>query len=360
MIAIRGVFVIRGILCSFSIISRLSIFLTLSSYVYFGNVFTSRQVFVVTSSFNFLYDSMLYFWTVAVTSLAECFVSMMRIQDFLLLPEENSSKLDQINLAFTSDKQEAIQMDKSLQKQVKFEKNSLDKCVIMKNVTALWNIENHSGIIDFNLEIYRNQFVTISGPVASGKSTILFVILRELEIKYGELIVNGVVSYSSQEPWLFDATVRQNIIFTEQFDNERYLKVIRICGLENDIRSLAAGDFAIVGESGICLSGGQKSRINLARAIYQRADIYLLDDPLSAVDTVVGKFIFNHCIRDFLKDKICILVTHQTEHLKASNRTIFIDKGKIQHQKHHSINENYNLWNKKHSELDSENSLNKV
>lgn len=140
----------------------------------------------------------------------------------------------------------------------------------------------------------------------------------------------GVVSYSSQEPWLFDASIRQNILFTEPYDRKRYQEVIRVCCLEHDIRSLPAGDLTFVGESGICLSGGQKSRINLARAVYRKADIYLLDDPLSAVDSAVGKYIFNKCIKDFLEDTICLLVTHQEQFIKATDRIMYVSDGKIQ------------------------------
>lgn len=336
--AIRSVFVIRGVLCCFSIISRLSIFLTLVSYVCFGHVFTPRQVFVVTSCFNFLYDSMLYFWTVAMTSLAENFVSMQRIEEFLLASEPKISTGDHINFAFKSD----ILWDNFSipkirpPKIVKINENSgggRDKCVVLKNVTAKWSREFQSGIKGINIDIHGNQLVTIAGPVGSGKSTILMVIIRELEIDSGELTVNGVISYSSQKPWLFDSTVRQNILFTEQFDEKRYFEVIRICNLERDLRALPAYDQTIVGESGICLSGGQKSRINLARAIYRKADIYLLDDPLSAVDSAVAKSIFNKCIKDFLRDKICILVTHQEQYYMASNRLISISNGQIEFQK---------------------------
>lgn len=358
--SIRGVFIIRGVLCSFSIISRLSIFLTLASYVCFGNVFTPRQVFVVTSCFNFLYDSMLYFFTVALTSFAECFVSIQRIEDFLLMPECKTSKSEKINIEFSSDNSNPLEKISKLASQKKIEINeySKAKCIIFKNVTAKWSANNLCGIIDMSFEIKENQLITISGPVASGKSTILHVILRELDIDSGKLIVNGHVSYASQEPWLFDATIRQNILFTESFDRARYLEVIRVCSLERDLQSLPAGDLTMVGESGICLSGGQKSRINLARAIYRRADIYLLDDPLSAVDTAVGKFIFNNCIKDFLKDKICILVNHQEQYIYASDSTIFIRNGICQKITKNTSNKMLNQNNI--DNMDKKKHLNKV
>lgn len=331
---------IRGILCSFLIVSRFSIFLTLVSYVFFGHIFTSRQVFVVTSCFNFLYDSMLYFWTVAVTSIAECFVSMRRIEDFLLMSETKTVKKEHVNFAFTPDDQMMYNENKS-HKTSHVRENSHDTCVIFKNVTAKWNNENQSNIKDVNLQIDKNQLIAINGPVAAGKSTIFHVILRELEIDSGEVITNGIVSYASQEPWIFDSTVRQNILFTEQFDINRYANVIRACGLERDIQSiLPAGDLTRVGESGICLSGGQKARINLARAVYRKADIYLLDDPLSAIDAAVGKHIFDNCIKDFLREKICILITHQEQFINDANRMIFVRNGRIEYDKEQTIIEN--------------------
>lgn len=345
---LRGLFVIRGILFSFSIISRISIFLSLVAYVYCGNVFTSRQVFVVTSYFNFLYDSMLYFWTVALATISECLVSVKRIEDFLLLPEDKDRFIAQQNKkktkGFPAEEKQvpdviANGLKKPVHKVVRIDENAEQKCVIFKNVTALWGT-SQSGIEDVSLDIKDKQFCAIIGPVGSGKSAILHTILQELEVDKGELIVSGIVSYSAQEPWLFEATVRQNILFTEEYDESRYKEVIRVCALERDLQLLPYADLTLVGERGVSLSGGQKARVSLARAMYRRADIYLLDDPLSAVDSVVGKHIFDNCIKEFLKDKICILVTHQEQYLKASNHVVLMNMGKVEMQGRHARIEN--------------------
>lgn len=273
-----------------------------------------------------------------MSTIWECMVSMKRIEEFLLMPEEKDSfQMYQIKKLKKSTKSELVPdiiangLRKCNQKTVHVDEYALDKCVILQDVTAYWaNLQ--AGIEDINLEIKSNQFCAIIGPVGSGKSTILHTILQELEIDKGELTVNGLVSYAAQEPWLFEASVRQNILFTEEYDEYRYKEVIRVCALERDLELLPYADLTIVGERGISLSGGQKARVNLARAIYRRADIYLLDDPLSAVDSVVGKHIFENCIKDFLKDKICILVTHQEQYLKASNHVVYMDNGKVQIQ----------------------------
>lgn len=148
----------------------------------------------------------------------------------------------------------------------------------------------------------------------------------------GSCKINGSISYASQETWLFEGTIKSNIIFVEEFHQKRYDEVVRVCGLERDIKLMPKGDMTIIGERGITLSGGQKARINLARAVYKEADIYLLDDPLSAVDANVGKHIFQECIQQFLKDKICILVTHQLHYLKDVKHLVLMNHGHIASQ----------------------------
>lgn len=328
----------RGILCSFSIISRFAIFLTLIVYICCENVFTTRQVFVVTSCFNFLYDSMLYYWTVAASLLAECYVSMTRIEEFLLQPEQKVTitKSHHYNHALHSNilgRNKILPYAVAQQRIVDFNEKSKEPSIVFDCVTAKWNNESQGGLKQITFQIHGNQLVAIDGPMASGKSSILHVILRELGIDYGQLSVNGNISYSSQEPWLFNATIRQNILFTEKYDPKRYRQVIEVCSLERDLKLLTAGDLTIVGESGVCLSGGQKARVNLARAIYRRSDIYLLDDPLSAVDSAVGKRIFYGCVKRFLSDKLCILVTNQKQFTKECDRIIYVDDGKIKFDK---------------------------
>ena len=133
------------------------------------------------------------------------------------------------------------------------------------------------------------------------------------------------MSYASQEPWVFAATIRQNIIFGQEYDKRRYHDVIRTCSLEKDFKQLPDGDLTVVGDRGASLSGGQKARINLARAIYRNADIYLLDDPLSAVDVHVAKHIYDSCIKDYLAKKTRILVTHQVHYLKDADNVIILN-----------------------------------
>lgn len=211
---------------------------------------------------------------------------------------------------------------------------SPEKCIRFEKATAAWNqsdVNQMNGIFEVNVEI-SSGLCAIVGPVGSGKSTFLNVILGELELDNGSLTINGSMSYASQEPWLFNDSIRRNIVFVEDYDEERYSKVVKVCALERDFKLLPKGDATTVGEKGSSLSGGQKARVNLARAIYKQSDIYLLDDPLSAVDSHVGKHIFEKCINDFLSDKICLLVTHQLQYLNDVNHVIVMNQGRIEAQ----------------------------
>ena len=153
-------------------------------------------------------------------------------------------------------------------------------------------------------------------------------ILNELSLESGSLKVEGRVSYAPQESWAFMSTVRENILFGSQFDEKKYRKVVEVCALDRDFKLFPYGDKTLVGERGVSLSGGQKARITLARALYREADVYLLDDPLSAVDASVAKHIFQECVMEFLRDKARILVTHQIQFLRNANKIMVLKEGK--------------------------------
>lgn len=142
----------------------------------------------------------------------------------------------------------------------------------------------------------------------------------------GTLEIKGRLAYASQDPWIFSGTVRQNILCGLEYEPLRYQQVIQVTELEHDFGLFQNGDRAEVGEKGLSLSGGQKARISMARCLYVDADIYLLDDPLSAVDAHVGGKIFENAIQGFLSRKMCILVTHQLQYLKAVDKIIVLEK----------------------------------
>nr|CAD7424074.1 unnamed protein product [Timema monikensis] len=205
--------------------------------------------------------------------------------------------------------------------------------VSLKDVTAKWNENSSDNTLEkLFLSANKGKLVAIIGQVGSGKSSLLQAILGELPISSGSCLVNGSLSYACQEPWVFAATIRQNIVFGTPFNQKRYDEVVRVCALVRDFELFPQGDLTMVGERGTSLSGGQKARVNLARAVYNDADVYLLDDPLSAVDTHVGKHLFDECINSYLKHKTRILVTHQLQYLKDADNIVIIKQGQIQMQ----------------------------
>lgn len=180
---------------------------------------------------------------------------------------------------------------------------------------------------NISLILNPGELLAVVGPVGAGKSSLLMSILKELPVLSGQVNVHGTVSYVAQQPWIFSASLRQNILFGQKYDKIKYKQIVQVCALKRDIELLPHKDFTLVGERGISLSGGQRARVSLARALYVDADIYILDDPLSAVDAKVGRHIFNQCINGYLKEKSRILVTHQLQFLPQVNRIIILDQG---------------------------------
>lgn len=185
-------------------------------------------------------------------------------------------------------------------------------------------------LTNINLEIKPGTLCVVVGQVGSGKSSLLQLLLKELTPNTGTMEVAGKLSYASQEPWLFVSSVKDNILFGEEFDKAHYRNVVKVCALEKDFEQLPNGDRTLITEKGISLSGGQRARINLARAVYRQADIYLMDDPLSAVDTHVGKHLFEQCIVKYLKGKTRVLTTHQLQFLKHADLVVIMNNGQIE------------------------------
>lgn len=175
----------------------------------------------------------------------------------------------------------------------------------LAGVHAKWQSDDKADSLrDINITVSAGSLVAVVGSVGSGKSSLLQAILQELPLTSGSIESRGRIIYVSQQPWIFPSSVMQNVLFGRAMDSSRYDQVIRICQMRPDVASLPHGDRTIVGERGINLSGGQRARINLARAIYQDADIYLLDDPLSAVDSHVGRQLVDECICGYLKARL--------------------------------------------------------
>ena len=189
---------------------------------------------------------------------------------------------------------------------------------------------NFVGLNDINLSIKKGEFIVITGSIGSGKSSLLNAFAGFMTSSAGTVDANGSLVFCGA-PWVQNSTVRDNILFGSDYDKVTYDKVVYACSLEADLYNLPAADFTEVGEKGVTLSGGQKARINLARAVYSGTDIILMDDVLSAVDARVGKNILNHCFLDFLKDKTRVLATHQLSLIDNADRIVFLNgDGSIQ------------------------------
>lgn len=185
------------------------------------------------------------------------------------------------------------------------------------------------GIEECTLKFKSGECYGIIGSVGCGKSSFLLTILTEARMKKGNMEVHGSIAYCSQEPWIFTGTVRENILLENEFDSERYHNAVELCLLQQDFQQLQNGDMTIVGDNGSTLSGGQRARVALARAVYADADIYLLDDPLSAVDAHVGRKLYENLIRGFLSDKLVVLVTHQIHFLSTLNSVYLMKNNKF-------------------------------
>lgn len=181
-----------------------------------------------------------------------------------------------------------------------------------------------AGLTDINLSIKKGEFVVITGVIGSGKTSLLNALSGFMKRTEGSVSINGSLLLC-EAPWIQNASVKENILFGLPFDSEKYKEVIYACSLESDLEILPAGDQTEIGERGITLSGGQKARINLARAVYAGKEIILLDDVLSAVDARVGKHIMNNCIMGILKDQTRILATHQLSLIGDADRVIFLN-----------------------------------
>ncbi|KAL2473106.1 ABC transporter C family member 3 [Forsythia ovata] len=186
-----------------------------------------------------------------------------------------------------------------------------------------------STLKDINLKAFHGMRIAICGVVGSGKSSLLSCILGEVPKILGTVRLSGTKAYVSQSPWIQSGKIEENILFGREMDRQRYDMILEACSLRKDLELLPFGDQTVVGERGINLSGGQKQRIQIARALYQEADIYLFDDPFSAVDAHTGTHLFNECILQILDSKTVIYVTHQMEFLPAADLILVMKDGRI-------------------------------
>ena len=319
-------------------------FLTVLALVFTGHVLSSATAFMLLAFMSVLRLSI----SNVLPAVFEIFVSLRRIEKFLLLDNmpfdpleyEQSScnhghtKVYPQLLVREAVRQEIPESEALDHVAADVKYHVLDRKTDMRlSVCSLTCNLNGNGekylLCDVSFEANEKSLTVVTGQVGSGKSTLLAAIAGEAIKSSGDIICSGSVAYVPQTAWVFSGTLRENVLFGEAYDEKRYAEVIENCALREDINRLPKGDLSFIGEHGVVMSGGQRARINLARAVYADAGVYLLDDPLSAVDAKVGEHIFEQCICRLLGDKIRILVSYAESHMKTADQVVVLHKGSV-------------------------------
>ncbi|XP_043683568.1 multidrug resistance-associated protein 1 isoform X2 [Vespula pensylvanica] len=271
-----------------------------------NNVLDSETAFVSLSLFNILRFP-LSMLPMMIGNIVQAYVSIKRINNFM-----NTEELDPNN--------------------VHHDQSELHPLII-ENGSFTWDIENSDKPIlkNINMSIEQGQLVAVVGSVGSGKSSLISAFLGEMEKLNGRVNTKGSIAYVSQQAWIQNATLQDNVLFGKPLNKALYNRVIDACMLGPDLQMLPAGDQTEIGEKGINLSGGQKQRVALARAVYNESDIYFLDDPLSAVDAHVGKHIFENVVgpSGLLKKKTRVHITHDIVYLPEVDNIFVLKDGEI-------------------------------
>ena len=288
----------------------------------------------------------------------EAFVSLNRIEEFLLLdnlsslrnsleslnglPKDDNTLNSFVRDSHPSDKNphrlsgdtdvnsEQIKHNNRDEGQERVASSSeTDDALVISNVSYRLNETDGSNYLLQNISFVspKNTITILCGQVGSGKSTLLSAIAGEVDISSGTVTYPGCLAYVPQVPWVFSGTINENILFGEPYYHDWYTTVIEACELKEDIAQFPDGDETTVGERGAVLSGGQKARVSLARAVYSYSDVYLLDDPLSSVDQKVAEQIFDKCICGLLSNKIRVVVSHNQKHFADAGQIVVLDNG---------------------------------
>ncbi|KAI1703946.1 ABC transporter transmembrane region domain-containing protein [Ditylenchus destructor] len=291
-----------------------------------NNLLTPQVAFVSLTLFNQTLSPMIMMGY-TITMFIQFLVSNKRLREFLVAEEITENIIDRKQKSGGS-------LDVISVRDADFswgsmpEANKTETNATEPSSATLATVAN---IQDLNLNVARGTLMAVVGKVGAGKSSLLSAMLGEMEKLRGYVGIFGKVAYVPQSAWIRNMSFRENITFGRAYDRKFYKAVIDACALQADLDTLPQGDATEIGEKGINLSGGQKARVSLARAVYQNCDIYLLDDPLSAVDSHVGKHIFEQVIgpKGMLKNKTRILVTHGIGILKEVDKIILLEGGQI-------------------------------
>ena len=308
-------------------------FISLITVASTGIELTSYNTFMILSLISTLRMTVSANISIYVNILADFAAALNRIQGLLEFDNDNIDKYLQdtfMKNGGSNPRHEdklAKRDDSSVGADIHHHK---DPAVLLQDVVCSWSGNSNTPTLNsLSLSVDQGDMVFITGRVGCGKSSLLCAILREIPLITGITSYQGKIAWVGQQPWIFSGTVRDNILFGEPFDPNRYQKALEACDLANDLQRFPDGDLTVVGERGTVLSGGQQARVELARAVYSNADIYLLDDPLSAVDSKVGNDIFEKCINGALNNKTRLMVTHNLEALQDAKSIVVMEEGSI-------------------------------
>ncbi|KAI1316154.1 hypothetical protein EDD11_010392 [Mortierella claussenii] len=328
-------------------LATLSVFATWGGPAFTPGELTPQVVFVSMTLFAML-KTPISSLTNSTTAIVSLMVSTKRIQDFLLQeeidlgaivrvtdvstiqPEAPALEMENATFSWARDSP-SINDDSDLAEERARETQELLSESRQEDGGDRQNATLIPTLQDITLAVDRGSLIAVVGRVGQGKSSLLSAIIGELYKSQGFVRTLGRIAYVPQQAWILNSTLRENILFGHDFDEERYTRIVRACGLDPDIEMLPAGDLTEIGERGINLSGGQKQRVSLARAAYDNADIYLLDDPLSAVDAHVDHHLWTELIgpNGLLRGKTRLLVTHGIAHLKDMDRIVLLKGGRV-------------------------------
>ncbi|KFR12084.1 Multidrug resistance-associated protein 1, partial [Opisthocomus hoazin] len=295
-------------LASFHSSTFLIAFVMFAVYTLVDNthVLDAQKAFVSLTLINIL-NTAHSFLPFSINAAVQAKVSLNRLAAFLNLEELNFESSDRN----TSD--------------------CVQASITIRNGTFCWSKEASPCLRRIDLTVPQGSLLAVVGQLGAGKSSLLSALLGELEKMDGSVTMKGTTAYVPQQAWIQNASVEDNILFGKEMDETWFNTVIDACALQPDLESFPAGQKSEIGEKGINISGGQKQRVNLARAVYQKASVYLLDDPLSAVDVHVGQHIFEHVLgpNSLLKDKTRVLVTHTINILPQVDNILLLVDGTI-------------------------------